>query len=181
LRDIGDLGWTPIGGEAINERGQVTGYASVPEGFRDRVAVIYYRGRLVDIDGRPTTETRFSGGTGINNRGHVVGFSDHLSGFIYRGKKVQSLNALINPALGWDIRYPKAINDAGQIAADGYRGGVRYAVRLDLIKPHASAVSPAEADEEASVEPPVSAEAAAARVKEEAEAAAREVAKPVGQ
>lgn len=140
MRDLGDFGFAPNGGEAINDRGQITGYMSVPTGYRSRVAFLYSHGRLINIDGRPATvEDRSSGGAGINNYGHVVGGSDHLSGFIYRGRRMESLNALIDPALGWDIAGPTAINDAGQIAATAYRGGVSYAVRLDLIRPHGMA------------------------------------------
>ncbi len=129
IRDLGDFGWIPNGGEAINDRGQITGYMSVPTGFRNRVAFIYTHGRLDDIDGRPaTTEDRSSAGSGINNYGHVVGASNQLSGFIYRGKRMQSLNALIDPASGWDIRDPRAINDTGQIAAAAYRKGVAGAL-----------------------------------------------------
>jgi len=136
MRDLGDFGWTPNGGNAINDRGQITGYMSVPTGFRSRVAYIYSHGRLIDIDGRgAAVAERSSVGAGINNYGHVVGSSDHLSGFVYRGKRMQSLNALIDPKSGWDIVAPEAINDAGQIAATAYRNGVRYAVRLDLIRP----------------------------------------------
>ena len=181
LRDLGDFGWSPDGALAINDRGQATGYSSVPEGFRNRVAFLYSRGHLIDIDGRPTSEERSSEGTGINYRGHIVGNSNHLSGFIWRGKKMQSLNALINPASGWDIRDPRAINDAGQIAANAFRNGVRYAVRLDLIKPHVNAAAPAEHDEEPSVEAPLSPQAAATRAQEEAAGITKEVTTPVAQ
>lgn len=135
FRDLGDLGMEPNYGQAINDHGQSTGSASLPEGFRDRHAFLYSHGRLVDIDGRPPTTDRSSEGTGINNSGHIVGNSNHLSGFVYRGRRMQSLNALIDPTLGWDIFAPQAINDAGQIAATAYRRGVSYAVRLDLIRP----------------------------------------------
>jgi probable HAF family extracellular repeat protein len=111
IRDLGTLGGDPNGGLAINDRGQITGYAHVSTGFRDQVAFIYKHGRLIDIDRRPATSDRFSQGDSINNYGHVVGFSNHLSGFIYRGKRVESLNALIDPKGGWDIRFPRAIND----------------------------------------------------------------------
>jgi probable HAF family extracellular repeat protein len=178
IRDLGDLGTEPNGGRAINERGQITGYASVPEGFRDRVAFLYTHGRLVDIDRRPATVERFSEGTGINNLGHVVGTSDHLSGFVYRGRKMESLNALIDPKLGWDIRLPRAINDKGQIAATAFRKGVQYAVRLDLIRPSLEAAPALERDDEAGPLPQaVSAEEAAA----EAAAQAHEPVQPVGQ
>lgn len=135
MSDLGDFGFDPNVSLAINDCGQVTGYASLPEGFRNEVAFLYSKGRMVNIDGRPPTTDRYSGGTGINCHGHVVGYSNHLSGFIYRGRKMESLNALIDPKAGWDVYYPRAINNAGQIAATAYRGKVRYAVRLDLIRP----------------------------------------------
>ncbi|WP_312547970.1 HAF repeat-containing protein [Massilia sp.] len=183
-RDIGDLGYpAPINPVAINDRGQVTGNAELPGGPA-RAAFLYYRGRIVSIDSRPASEGPFSGGTGINNRGHVVGFSIEQGGaraFIWRGRRMEFLNALIDPRQGWSITDAQAINDAGQIAATGTRNGETYAVRLDLIRPYANAVPAAEPDEEASVEPALSTEAAAARAKAEAEAAAREVAQPVTQ
>lgn len=148
MRDLGDFGTEPNSGLAINECGQITGYVSVTTGFRDRIAFLYSNGRMIDIDGRPSTGERQSEGAGINIHGHVVGSSDHLSGFVYRGKRMQSLNALIDPALGWDIRFPQAINDAGQIAATAYRRGVQYAVRLDLIRPLALQAPPLAADDE---------------------------------
>jgi probable HAF family extracellular repeat protein len=177
IRDLGDLGGDPNGGMAINDRGQITGYASVTSGFRNEVAFLYSNGRLVDID-MPVRDHRFSMGTGINNHGHIVGNSNTLSGFVYRGRRMESLNSLIDPKLGWDIRFPKAINDAGQIAATAYRNGVSYAVRLDLIRPSAVTVPELELDEEAgaSAEPMSPAEAAA-----EAEALALEVVRPVQQ
>jgi probable HAF family extracellular repeat protein len=182
MRDLGDLGGDPNGGVAINDRGQITGYVAVPNGFRNQTAFLYSNGRLVDIDGRPPTEERFSTGSGINNHGHIVGASNHLSGFIYRGRRMESLNSLIDPKLGWDIRFPVAINDAGQIAATAYRNRASYAVRLDLIRPGAATVPELELDAEAgaSAEPMSPAEAAAA-AKVEAEAVALEVARPVQQ
>lgn len=136
MRDIGGFGYEPNAGMGINHVGQVTGYASVAGPLHDRVAILYDKGRLIDIDRRPAGESRFSEGAGINNHGHIVGYADHLGGFVYRGKQMQSLNALIDPKLLWDIRFPRAINDRGQIAATGYRNRVQYAVRLDLIRPH---------------------------------------------
>lgn len=136
MRDMGDFGTEPNVGLAINDHGKATGYASLLGGFRDQHAFLYSHGRLIDIDTSQEPFERFSAGMGINNHGHIVGFSMQLSGFIYRGRRMQSLNALIDPRQGWDIRFPEAINDAGQIAATGYRNQVQYAVRLDLIRPH---------------------------------------------
>lgn len=148
MRDLGDFGSEPNTGTAINDRGQITGEMSVTTGFRDRVAFVYHNGRLTNIDGRPAIDGRFSYGDAINNHGHVVGGSDHLGSFVYRGRRMQSLNALIDPKLGWDIVSPRAINDAGQIAAVAVRKGVEYAVRLDLIRPQLLSAPEPEKDED---------------------------------
>lgn len=149
MRDLGDLGFDINAGLDINDSGQITGHASLPIGFHTRHAFLYSNGRLTDIDGRPASDFSFSEGTGINNLGYIVGSSDNLSGFVYRGKRMQSLNALIDPAAGWDIAAPRAINDAGQIAATAVRKGVRYAVRLDLIRQCTEVAPQVELDAEA--------------------------------
>jgi uncharacterized membrane protein len=177
MKDLGDFGWAPNYGEDINDCGQITGSMSVLGVFRDRIAFLYSNGRLRDIDGRPSGGERYSEGAGINGLGHVVGSSDHLSGFIYRGRRMQSLNALIDPALNWDIDSPRAINNAGQIAASATRKGVRYAVRLDLIRPTLEKVAAADADDGAVPEPGLD----AAQAKADADAQAREQVLPVKQ
>jgi probable HAF family extracellular repeat protein len=182
MRDLGDFGWAPNIGNAINDRGQVAGYATLPVGLHNQVAFLYSHGRMINIDGRPVFQGMFSGATGINNLGYVVGFSDHLSGFIYRGRRMESLNALIDPGQGWDIHNPQAINDAGQIAATGWRGGVTYALRLDLIRPCLETAPALAPDEQAAFGAAGrSPEAAAAQARAEAEAQPREVALPVRQ
>ena len=180
IRDLGDLGSTPNTGNAINDRGQITGQANIFISPRDHVAFLYSHGRMINIDPRPASEYRYSGGNGINNRGHIVGFSDFLSGFIWRGKRMESLNALVNPALCWNIDNPIAINDAGQIAAIATRNGVRYSVRLDLIRPHvdaAPALDPQAAAEMLTFAASPALDAALAK----AEAQVRETVHPVAQ
>lgn len=179
MRDLGDLGIDPNAALAINDCAQITGYASLLTGFRDEVAFLWSHGRMVNIDGRPDTEERYSAGTGINNHGYVVGTSNHLSGFIYRGRRMQSLNSLIDPKQGWDVASPSAINDAGQIAANAYRNGVRYAVRLDLIRPLTLRAPDLQANDEAA--PAVSEAVRKAEETLDAEAQTREVARPVRQ
>jgi uncharacterized membrane protein len=183
MRDLGDFGSTPNVGTDINDRGQVTGFAAVNTfGAHDRVAFIYRHGRLRDIDGRPTTGERYSAGHGINNHGHVVGGSDHLSGWVYRGRRMQSLNALIDPAPGWNIQLPRDINDAGQIAATGARNGRYYAVRLDPVRPSLDAIPALDADAAAEIceiDPPRTPEQAAADAQQDREAQARETVRQV--
>jgi probable HAF family extracellular repeat protein len=182
IRDLDGFGFPPKNGQAINDRGQITGYTSVTGSIHTEVAFLYRNGRMINIDGRPDTDpNRFSGGEGINNHGYIVGTSNHLSGFIYRGRRMESLNSLIDPKLGWNISFPRAINDAGQIAAIAFRGGVQYAVRLDLIRPSALSAPVLEPDDQADPISQLSPAEAAAQARAEAEAAAREVVRPVAQ
>lgn len=146
IRQLGSFGFTPNYGLDINDCGQVAGYTST-ETFREALATVWTHGRPLLIDTRPAGDYRFSTAQAINNHGHVVGNSNHLGAFIYRGKRMESLNALIDRRSGWSITFSRGINDAGQIVADGVRGGVGYAVRLDLIRPHALGAAPVEADD----------------------------------
>ncbi|RZJ85052.1 MAG: hypothetical protein EOO64_02050 [Massilia sp.] len=145
-RQLGDFGYTPNYGLDINDRGQVAGYTSTPT-FREALATVWTHGRPTLIDTRPASSYRFSTAQAINNHGHVAGSANQIGAFIYRGKRMESLNALIDPRSGWTISFPRAINDAGQIAADGFRNGVGYAVRLDLIRPHGLGAPTIEADD----------------------------------
>ncbi|WP_306395197.1 HAF repeat-containing protein [Telluria beijingensis] len=179
LHDLGDFGLTPNSAEAINDRGQATGFAAVNTGGpHDRVAYLYSNGRLLNIDDTIIPAQTYSIGTGINNHAHIVGIHQQLQGFVWRGKRMQGLNALVDPRLGWNINNPEAINDAGQIAATAIRNGVQYAVRLDLIRPHGLA-TPALDGVDAVGAAPMATSPAQARA--EAEAQAREVAQPVAQ
>jgi hypothetical protein len=135
--------------EALNNRNQVTGESGqliLPE--IPFYAFVWSKGvtrQLGDFGYTP------SYGLDINDCGQVAGNSDDLGAFVYRGKRRESLNALIDPRSGWDITFSRGINDAGQIIADGVRGGVQYAVRLDLIRPHGLGAPAIEADDEAGV------------------------------
>ncbi|MDN4061378.1 HAF repeat-containing protein [Massilia sp. YIM B02769] len=146
IRQLGSFGNTPNYGLDINDRGQVAGYTST-ETFREALATVWTHGRPQLIDTRPAGDYRFSTAQAINNHGHVVGNSNHLGPFIYRGKRMESLNTLIDRRSGWTVDFSRGINDAGQIIADASRGGVGYAVRLDLIRPHALGAAPVEADD----------------------------------
>ena len=153
LSDLGTLGAVPVIGSAINDRGQVAGTAARPGFIHLKVAFVYYRGRILDIDGRPDAQSPRSTGDGINNLGHVVGYSDHLGGYVWRGKRMESLAGLIDNRQGWQNPTPRAINDAGQIIATADRNGQRYSVRLDPIRPYLDAMPAAQPDEEAVAEP----------------------------
>ena len=129
MRDLGSLGAWPAAARDINDRGQVTGFASLSSGASH--VFLWQKGRMVDLDGRAGVGQ--SEGTAINKHGHVVGMSDHLGPFVYRGKKLESLNALLGPNSLYQIFRVDGINDKGQIAASAAKLGVPFGigVRLD--------------------------------------------------
>jgi probable HAF family extracellular repeat protein len=134
MRDLGTLGGPYSSARDINDKGQVTGLASLAPGVHH--AFLWHKGRMRDIDGRAGVGQ--SEGTAINKHGHVVGMSDHLGPFIYRGRKMVSINSLIDPASGYEIFRVDGINDKGQIAASAAKAGVPFgiAVRLDPCHHH---------------------------------------------
>ena len=73
----------------------------------------------------------------INAYGEVVGESAVSTGgeppFLYSGGVMHDLNELVPVNSGWVIVGVAAINDRGQIAATGYRGGESHAVLLNPV------------------------------------------------
>lgn len=178
MRELVGFGALPTRGLDINDRGQVTGFASIPFDPPLRVAYIHSNGRFLDIDSSPPEGRRYSIGESINNRGHVVGESTYYGTFVYRGWRMESIDALLDPAPGWRIGTPARINDAGQIAANGVRNGVQYAVRLDPIRPGGEALLPTQSSTETTPQVPDYPDVDAPP---DLDAAAREMAQPVQQ
>jgi probable HAF family extracellular repeat protein len=137
MTDLGTFGNAYSTANAINDLGQVVGYSDSLADFHIPQAFLYTGGNLINLDAR-------LGGTGstaydINNLGQIVGESGTFGAFIMQGDTVTSLNALIDPAAGWKIQLPKAINDRGQIAATGLLNGTAYAVLLTPVPEPAAA------------------------------------------
>lgn len=110
--DLGTLeGGTRSSAHAINNAGLIAGVSN-GTGFEDSPhAFLYRNGVMTDIGtlgGDPLTVTD------INSRGEVVGQSG-LVGYLYTDGKMLDLNTLIDPALGWRVRFAFGINDHGQI------------------------------------------------------------------
>ncbi len=114
LTDLGVLPGTPATSRsfasAINDHGQVTGYAqTLAGGFH---AFFYSSKGMIDISPTPTDYQSY--GRGINSRGHVAGNYQSSTGymhtFLYNGKTVRDLdppdpngNPLYGYTVGWDI------------------------------------------------------------------------------
>jgi probable HAF family extracellular repeat protein len=129
--DLGSFGGTFAAATAVNDRGQVTGYASLPdETFH---LFVYEKGVLRDLG---SFGGYYIAPTDINNQGQIVGVADNgvtSFAFLYSGGALVTLDSLVDPALGWDIYSARSINDQGQILAVGCRGDQCGALRLDPV------------------------------------------------
>jgi probable HAF family extracellular repeat protein len=139
-RDLGTLpGWVNSYAYGINDRGEVAGSISDATGRPYGVdtdladtggraeAFLWRGGRMTGLGTLPGS--RSSEAHGINNAGAVVGQSDNRA-FLWQGRKMQDLNALLPAASGWTLEEAQAINSRGQIAGSGMRDGQRHAFLL---------------------------------------------------
>jgi len=128
ITDLGTLGGDRTSGSGLNNAGQVTGYSRT-SGNGPFHAFLYRSGQMIDLG---TLGGRDSGGLSINEAGQVVGYSDTFTGlpaaFLYRNGQLRDLNSLIDLRLGINLTEATAINDSGQIVANGIgeTGGRAY-------------------------------------------------------
>jgi probable HAF family extracellular repeat protein len=121
LVNIGSLGGPGGAGTAINDAGQVAGYSYVNGGAAQH-AFLYSGGTMQDLGTLGGTN---SSALGINAAGWVVGSADTSTGtdaFLYMNGVLYDLNSLLVNAPGVDLTSAVAINDNGQILANGPDG-----------------------------------------------------------
>ena len=109
---LGDLGDSNV--RAINDAGVLVGdsYTTGDEGH-----AVEWNGTTPTILG-PAGSSAY----GINNAGEVVGQFSNGDGFLYAGGTIYNLNSLIAPGSGVTVSTGYAINNRGQIAAEGLLG-----------------------------------------------------------
>ena len=136
MRDLGTFGGNISSGNAINASGQVAGFASLnnlPYPFAAEHAFLYSNGVLTDLG---TLGGQSSYGFGINASGQVVGGADTAGNgqhaFLYSDGTMYDLNLLVTGLAGTLLTNAPAINDSGQIVANGCSESlICQAFRLD--------------------------------------------------
>jgi probable HAF family extracellular repeat protein len=143
-QDLGTLGGLGSDAEAINDSGQVVGWAETSAGSSH--AFLYSAGTMQDLG---TLGGSSSGASAINASGQVVGGSTLATGveraFLYTNGAMRDLNSLIPAGSGVILYGATAINRNGQIVCWGdvkVRNG--YQTRSFLLTP-ATTASPAQA------------------------------------
>jgi probable HAF family extracellular repeat protein len=121
MKDLGTLGGSSSAAVAINDLEVAVGSAALT-GDANTHAVAYYHGKVVDLGVLTVGD---SAANAINDLLQIVGASgfnsetNDIRAVIYTGSKFIDLNTLIDPTLGIFLNNAIAINDKGQIVAQG--------------------------------------------------------------
>jgi probable HAF family extracellular repeat protein len=136
--DLGSLGGQGAVANAINELGQIVGNS--PTGTGRGGAFLFSKGKMIDL-GTTSDALPLSIAFGINNNGSVVGevYSAGQAGiyhaFLYHDGDMIDLNTLISDGPGLTLETALAINDSGEIIANGnYGDGRNHAFLLKPIR-----------------------------------------------
>jgi probable HAF family extracellular repeat protein len=112
ITDLGTLGGTQSAAYAVNNLGQVTGWAHTASEATH--VFLWSNGTMTDLG----TFGLDPVGEAINNHG-VIGGQSGNGAWIWSNGTFQNLNNLIPPGSGFTLNDATAVNDNGQIIADG--------------------------------------------------------------
>jgi probable HAF family extracellular repeat protein len=118
------IGGNPLTANAINDAGEIVGFAAFPNGAFD--AYLWKGGVATDLG--TLAGDCFSEAVAINSKGQVVGYSfscasNTTRSFLWENGSMVDLNTLIPPNSNLQLVETLAINDRGQIAGDGLPPG----------------------------------------------------------
>ena len=123
---------------AINDLGQIVGQSD--KGYDDVHAVAWINGKIHDLHNNKAGKN--SSAWGINNSGQVVGWVGtpplNNLGFVWDAANgMRHLDDLVPPLLPkrWVFDLSYDINNAGQVAANGYEEGNRFYSQPFLLSP----------------------------------------------
>src|SRR5436190_15218196 len=137
LTSLGSLGGQGSHPYAINQAGDVVGGS--PTGTGTGGAFLYSGGRLLSL-GTTGVDLPFSLAFGVNNHRAVVGEvynngTGIYHAFIYEDGQMHDLNTMVDMEPGMVLSDAQAINDGGQIVANGNGGPNNYAFLLNAQVP----------------------------------------------
>lgn len=121
ITPLGTFGGSSSTAEAVNDAGQIVGYADYANPLMGHGAFIWQNGVMVDLGNLGGTGG--AAATSINSAGHVVGSASATAGlgggFIWTAQDgMVALDTLLDPAFSsWQILQGQGINDSDQIVA----------------------------------------------------------------
>ena len=125
IQDLGTLGGSFANANAINEAGEVVGFAG---DNRDQVVAFLWKKGVMTNLGFLESDC-VSVAQSVNSKRQIVGYSATGCGFtvrravLWEDGSIVDLNTLIPPASGIQVTLAETINDRGEIAADGAPSG----------------------------------------------------------
>lgn len=128
--DLGTLGGSYGIARAISDTGLIIGESTIDAADKIRHGFLYENGRMTDIGSLPGmgTSTLYS----VNAAGLAVGASfgaPGVRGVVYGGGRLVDLNTIVD-GTDWIVSYATGVDEAGNIAADGFRNGISHVLLL---------------------------------------------------
>ena len=130
VEDLGTLGGSYGVARAISDTGFIVGESTIDAANKIRHGFLYESGRMTDIGSLPGLET--STLYSVNSAGLAVGAcfgTLGVRGVVYGGGRLIDLNTVVD-GTDWIVSYATGVDEAGNIAADGFRNGISHVLLL---------------------------------------------------